>query len=102
MKSYKTYGLVFDGRAANLMRDLQPRNNVRVLRYHRLALEIYHKEPIHHASYFQVFVGVSDRITINPTCQTISDPSDVEKMMGTMRDFSFAAPLLACMGSCIR
>ena len=34
--------------AGCLMRDLQPRNNVRVLRYNVLAVETYREEPIHH------------------------------------------------------
>ena len=93
MKSYNT---------DPMMRDVQPRSNVRVVCYNKLAVVIFREELIHLASYFQLFVDVSDRITINPNLQEISDPSDVEKMMGTMRDFSFAAPLLACMGSCIR
>lgn len=67
MKSYNT---------DPMMRDVQPRSNVRVVCYNKLAVVIFREELIHLASYFQLFVDVSDRITINPNLQEISEKND--------------------------
>ena len=76
---------------------------VGVLRFKRLAVGIYREELIHHhTSYIQLFVDAPHRIHNQAANLQKYSSHQTLKMMGTMRDFSFAAPLLACMGSRIR